>query len=77
VSDSDLAVTIDPETGILCDDWYEPEEFEALLERLCGPEEEAAEESEDEEPESEDPESQSEGDNEFDGKEPEYESDAE
>ncbi|KAF8168605.1 hypothetical protein K438DRAFT_2064437 [Mycena galopus ATCC 62051] len=62
VSGSDLAVTVDPETGRLRDDWYEPEDFEALLERLCGPEEEVDEESEDEELDSDEPESESEGD---------------
>ncbi|KAF8210685.1 hypothetical protein K438DRAFT_1569424, partial [Mycena galopus ATCC 62051] len=55
-SGSDLAVTADPETGRLRDDWYEPEEFEELLERLCGPEvEETDEESEDEEISSDEP----------------------
>ncbi|KAF8144094.1 hypothetical protein K438DRAFT_1910977 [Mycena galopus ATCC 62051] len=62
VSGSDLVVTIDPETGRLRDDWYEPEDFEALLERLCGPEEEVDDESEDEELDSDEPESESEGD---------------
>jgi hypothetical protein len=38
LSGSDLAVIIDPETGRLNDDWYEPEEFEDVLERLCGTE---------------------------------------
>jgi hypothetical protein len=38
LSGSDLAVIIDPETGRLNDDWYEPEEFEHVLKRLCGPE---------------------------------------
>lgn len=61
-SGSDLAVRVDPETGRLSDDWYEPEEFEDLLKRLCGPEvEEGEEESEDEEPESDEPESESDG----------------
>ncbi|KAJ7343048.1 hypothetical protein DFH08DRAFT_811370 [Mycena albidolilacea] len=61
VSGSDLAVSTDPETGRLCDDWYEPADFEALLEQIFGPEDEADEESEDEEPESDEPESESEG----------------
>jgi hypothetical protein len=60
-SGSDLTVIIDPETGVLNDDWYEPEEFEDLVERLCGPEVEQGSDSEDEEPESEDPETESEG----------------
>ncbi|KAJ6504038.1 hypothetical protein DFH09DRAFT_1102033 [Mycena vulgaris] len=60
LSGSDLTVIVDPETGRLTDDWYEPEEFEALVERLCGPELEG-EESEDEEPESDEPETESEG----------------
>ncbi|KAJ7703927.1 hypothetical protein B0H17DRAFT_1193860 [Mycena rosella] len=59
-SGSDLTVTVDPDTGRLSDDWYEPEEFEALVERLCGPELQE-EESEDEEPESDEPETESEG----------------
>ncbi|KAF8172958.1 hypothetical protein K438DRAFT_1772389 [Mycena galopus ATCC 62051] len=62
VSGSDLAVTADPETGRLCDEWYEPPEFEELLERLCGREEEVVEESGDEELASDEPESESEGD---------------
>ncbi|KAF7334057.1 hypothetical protein MVEN_02311300 [Mycena venus] len=62
-SGSDLTVTIDPETGILNDEWYEPEEFDDLVERLCEPEVEEGSDSEDEEPESEDPESESEGEN--------------
>ncbi|KAJ7309482.1 hypothetical protein DFH08DRAFT_1088244 [Mycena albidolilacea] len=61
VSCSDSAVSTDPETGRLCDDWYEPAEFEALLEQMFGPEEEGDEESEDEEPESEETASESEG----------------
>ncbi|KAF7358185.1 hypothetical protein MVEN_00867000 [Mycena venus] len=60
LSGSDLTVIVDPETGRLIDDWYEPEEFEALVERLCGPELDG-EESEDEEPESDEPETESEG----------------
>ncbi|KAJ7675501.1 hypothetical protein B0H17DRAFT_1140257 [Mycena rosella] len=59
-SGSDLTVTVDPDTGRLSDDWYEPEEFEALVERLCGPELQE-EESENEEPESDEPETESEG----------------
>jgi hypothetical protein len=47
-------VKVDPETGRLCDNWYEPEEFEDLLKRLCGPDvTEGEEESEDEQLESE------------------------
>jgi hypothetical protein len=61
VSGSDSAVSTDPETGRLCDDWYEPADFEALLEQMFGPEEEMDEESEDEEPESEETASESEG----------------
>ncbi|KAJ7339125.1 hypothetical protein DFH08DRAFT_812523 [Mycena albidolilacea] len=34
-SGSDVTVIIDPETGVLNDDWYEPGEFEDLLDRLC------------------------------------------
>ncbi|KAJ6526134.1 hypothetical protein DFH09DRAFT_1095359 [Mycena vulgaris] len=61
LSGSDLTIIVDPETGRLCDDWYEPEEFEDLLTRLCGPEvEESADESEDEELEIDEPESESE-----------------
>jgi hypothetical protein len=57
-----LAVNVDPETGRLCDDWYEPEEFEDLLKRLCGPDvTEGEEESENEELESDEPESESDG----------------
>ncbi|KAJ6555488.1 hypothetical protein B0H10DRAFT_1967786 [Mycena sp. CBHHK59/15] len=64
-SGSDLAVRVDPETGRLCDDWYEPEEFEDLLKRLCGPDvEEGKEESEGEELESDEPESESDGEDE-------------
>jgi hypothetical protein len=59
-SGSDLTVIIDPETGVLNDDWYEPGEFEDLLDRLCGPEVEQDNDSEDEEPESDDPETESE-----------------
>ncbi|KAJ7822323.1 hypothetical protein B0H14DRAFT_2598608 [Mycena olivaceomarginata] len=68
-----LSVVPDPNSGLL--DWappcqwrpahflqYEPEDFEALLKRLCGPEEEVDEESEDEELDSDEPESESEGD---------------
>ncbi|KAJ7868020.1 hypothetical protein B0H14DRAFT_2572513 [Mycena olivaceomarginata] len=39
LSGSDLSFVVDPETGRLNADWYEPEEF---LERLCGPERERA-----------------------------------
>ncbi|KAJ6545695.1 hypothetical protein B0H19DRAFT_1308385 [Mycena capillaripes] len=55
VSGSDLAVTVDPDTGRMSSDWYGEEEFEEALERIVGPEEagEEDEESEDEEPESE------------------------
>jgi hypothetical protein len=59
-SGSDLTVIIDPETGVLNDDWYKPGEFEDLLDRLCGPEVEQDNDSEDEEPESDDPETESE-----------------
>lgn len=49
VSGSDLAVSVDGSTGRLNGDWYEEEEFEAALEKLCGPEEDMPEsESEDE-----------------------------
>ncbi|KAJ7811583.1 hypothetical protein B0H13DRAFT_2383779 [Mycena leptocephala] len=61
LSGSDLTVIVDPETGRLNDDWYEPEEFEDLLDRLCGPEVERDDDSEDEEQESDDPASESEG----------------
>ncbi|KAF7371606.1 hypothetical protein MVEN_00016000 [Mycena venus] len=61
LSGSDLTVIIDPETGRLNNDWYELEEFEDLLERLCGPEVAQDNDSEDEEPESNDPETESEG----------------
>jgi hypothetical protein len=44
VSGSDLSVAIDPKSGRRSTDWYD-EEFEALLERLRGPE--TAEEEED------------------------------
>ncbi|KAF8145003.1 hypothetical protein K438DRAFT_1630871 [Mycena galopus ATCC 62051] len=71
-SGSDLTVTTDPETGRLYDDWYEPEEFETLLERLCGPEEEVDEESEDEELDSDSDESSE--DDDVDSDEPENES---
>lgn len=60
LSDSDLTVTVDPETGRLNDDWYEPDEFEALLERLCGPEVDQGNDSEDEQPESDETESEGE-----------------
>jgi hypothetical protein len=60
-----LAVKVDPETGRLCDDWYELEEFEDLLKRLCGPDvEEGEEESEDEKLKSDEPESESDGEDE-------------
>jgi hypothetical protein len=59
-SGSDLTVIIDPKTGILNDDWYEPEEIKDLVERLYGPEVEQGNDSEDKEPESEDPETESE-----------------
>ncbi|KAJ7721769.1 hypothetical protein B0H16DRAFT_1896326 [Mycena metata] len=60
-SGSDLNVTVDPETGMLSADWYEPEEFEQLLDNMFGPEV-GQEESEDEgEPELSDTESESEG----------------
>lgn len=54
-------MVVDPETGLLSDDWYEPEEFEELLERLCGPEVEPENDSdsEDEEPEMDDPDTES------------------
>ncbi|KAJ7756111.1 hypothetical protein B0H14DRAFT_3599704, partial [Mycena olivaceomarginata] len=61
VSGSDFAVSTDPETGRLCDDWYEPADFEELLEQIFGPEEEVDEESEDEEREREETASESEG----------------
>ncbi|KAJ7155664.1 hypothetical protein C8R46DRAFT_910243 [Mycena filopes] len=65
LSGSDLTVTVDPETGRMSDDWYEPEEFELLLERMCGPEllgGEADDDSEEEsEPEDEETESEGEG----------------
>lgn len=61
MSGSDLTVVVDPETRILSDDWYEPEEFEELLERLCGPEIGAENDSEDEEPEMDEPETESDG----------------
>lgn len=63
LSGSDLTVVVDPETGLLSDDWYEPEEFEELLERLCGPEVEPENDSdsEDEEPEMDDPDTESDG----------------
>jgi hypothetical protein len=60
-SGSDLTVIVDPETGRLNDDWYELDEFEALLERLCGPEVEQEDDSEDEQPESDEAETESEG----------------
>ncbi|KAJ7845881.1 hypothetical protein B0H13DRAFT_1908151 [Mycena leptocephala] len=63
-SGSDLAVKVDPETGRLCDDWYEPEEFEDLLKRRCGPDVTEGEESEDEELESDEPKSESDGEDE-------------
>lgn len=45
-----------------CVDCYEEEEFESVLERLCGPEADLESDSdEDEEVESEDPDSESEG----------------
>ncbi|KAJ7431690.1 hypothetical protein B0H11DRAFT_1848485 [Mycena galericulata] len=47
-SGSDLAVTIDSETGRMSADWYEEEEFESVLERLCGAEELETSEEEDE-----------------------------
>lgn len=58
---SDLTVVVDPETGTLLDDWYEPEEFEELVERLCGPEVVQQSDSEDEEPEMEEPETERDG----------------
>lgn len=48
VSGSDLAVTVDSVTGRMSDDWYEEDEFEEVLARLCGVEEEV-EDSEDDE----------------------------
>ncbi|KAJ7110688.1 hypothetical protein C8R44DRAFT_934414 [Mycena epipterygia] len=39
VSGSDLTFTVDGETGRMNADWYEEEEFESMLERLCGAEE--------------------------------------
>ncbi|KAJ7697655.1 hypothetical protein B0H17DRAFT_1130259 [Mycena rosella] len=60
-SGSDLTVIVDPETGQLNNDWYEPDEFEELLGRLCGPEIQQEAESEDEELESDDQETESEG----------------
>ncbi|KAJ7266414.1 hypothetical protein B0H12DRAFT_1010765 [Mycena haematopus] len=47
-SGSDLTVTIDTETGRMSADWYDDEEFEDLLVRLCGAEEEIETEDEDE-----------------------------
>ncbi|KAJ7692191.1 hypothetical protein B0H17DRAFT_1200535 [Mycena rosella] len=52
VSGSDLAVTVDSATGRLNADWYEEEEFESVLERLCGPEEELESSEEEDEPQS-------------------------
>ncbi|KAJ7804342.1 hypothetical protein B0H14DRAFT_2612442 [Mycena olivaceomarginata] len=63
VSGSDIAFALDPDTGKMVDDWYEPADFEALLERLCGPEE-VVEEDSDDEPESDDPDTESEGEEE-------------
>ncbi|KAJ7933176.1 hypothetical protein B0H13DRAFT_1856463 [Mycena leptocephala] len=63
VSGSDIAFALDPDTGKMVDDWYDPADFEALLERLCGPEEEVEEDSDDE-PESDDPDTESEGEGE-------------
>ncbi|KAJ7936379.1 hypothetical protein B0H13DRAFT_1853442 [Mycena leptocephala] len=61
-SGSDLAVSVDAEMGIMSVDWYEEDEFESVLERLCGPEADLESDSdEDEEVESEDPDSESEG----------------
>lgn len=51
-SGSDLSVTIDSETGQMSADWYEEEEFESVLERLCGAEEELETSEEEDEPES-------------------------
>ncbi|KAJ7167104.1 hypothetical protein C8R46DRAFT_1163398 [Mycena filopes] len=66
LSGSDLTVTVDPETGQMSDDWYEPEEFELLLERMCGPEllggETDGNSEEESEPEDEESESEGEGD---------------
>lgn len=60
-SGSDLTVTVDPTTGMMLADWYEPEEFEQLLDSMFGPEV-GQEASEDEgEPELDDTESESEG----------------
>ncbi|KAF7371704.1 hypothetical protein MVEN_00026800 [Mycena venus] len=53
-SGSDLAVTIDEETGLMSADWYSEEEFEDILVRLCGEEEELETSDEEDEPESED-----------------------
>jgi hypothetical protein len=57
LSGSDLTVIVDPETGRLMDDWYEPEEFEALVDKLCGPELEV-EESDEKDTESDEPETE-------------------
>ncbi|KAJ6506055.1 hypothetical protein DFH09DRAFT_1438577 [Mycena vulgaris] len=48
VSGSDLAFTVDSVTGRMNTDWYEEDEFESVLERLCSPEPEVDSESDDE-----------------------------
>ncbi|KAJ7017190.1 hypothetical protein C8F04DRAFT_979773 [Mycena alexandri] len=60
-SGSDLAVSVDPETGRMSLDWYEPEEFELLLENMFGPEIDQEESEDDQESEVEDSDSESEG----------------
>ncbi|KAJ7142580.1 hypothetical protein C8R44DRAFT_865908 [Mycena epipterygia] len=47
-SGSDLAVRVDEATGRMSGDWYEEEEFESVLARLCGEEELETSEEEDE-----------------------------
>jgi hypothetical protein len=49
VSGSDLAVTVDRVTGRMSADWYEEEEFEEVLARLCGVEEEVEDEEDEDE----------------------------
>ena len=49
VSGSDLAVTVDSVTGRMSADWYEEEEFEEVLARLCGVEEEVEDEEDEDE----------------------------
>jgi hypothetical protein len=53
-SGSDLTVTIDETTGLMSTDWYGEEEFEDVLIRLCGAEDELETSDEEDEPQPQD-----------------------